>query len=72
MTREKLYNRGFCLIEILIAIFILTFGLLGIAGLHISSLKRTETSYWRTLTTSQWMLMHEKQMAENPNRVYFA
>ena len=54
-------KNGFSLIEVLIASFILTFGLLGITGLCISSLKRTEDAYWRTIATSQLMAMAELQ-----------
>lgn len=53
--------RGFSLIEVLIAAFILTFGLLGIAALYINSLKQTENAYWRTLAISQWIVMTEQQ-----------
>ena len=56
---------GFSLIEVLIAVFILTFGLLGIAGLYITSLKRTEDAYWRTLAISQFITMAEQRISIN-------
>jgi Tfp pilus assembly protein PilV len=52
---------GFSILEVLIAVFILSFGLLGIAGLYISSLKRTENACWRALAVSQWIAMSEQQ-----------
>ncbi len=62
-------THGFSLIEVLIAVFILTFGLLGITGLYINSLKRTEDAYWHVLATSQWAAMHEQQKARDYNCV---
>lgn len=61
ITTKQLNVCGFSLVEVLIAMFILTFGLLGIAGLYIESLKRTEDAYWRTLATSQLIVMTEQQ-----------
>ena len=54
---------GFSLIEVLVAVFILAVGLLGVAGLYINSLKRTEDAYWRTLATSQLVALMEQQKA---------
>jgi prepilin-type N-terminal cleavage/methylation domain-containing protein len=54
-------NHGFSLIEILIAVFILTFGLLSIAGLYINTLKNIKNSYWSVLATSQLSSMIEQQ-----------
>lgn len=60
---KQLNTYGFSLIEVLIAAFILTFGLLGITGLYINSLKRTEDAHWHTFATSQWVTMTEQQKA---------
>jgi type IV pilus assembly protein PilV len=47
MTR----SRGFSLIEVLISIVILAVALLGTAGLMASSLKNTNTAYYRSQAT---------------------
>jgi type IV pilus assembly protein PilV len=60
---KQLSTYGFSLIEVLIATFILTVGLLGIAGLYINSLKRTENAYWHTLATSQMIILAEQLKA---------
>ena len=44
-------HTGFTLIEVLIAMLVLAIGLLGLAGLQISSLRNTESSYNRSLAT---------------------
>jgi len=63
MIKQLSIALGFSLIEVLIAVFILTLGLLGVAGLYINSLKRTEDAYWRTLATSQLVALMEQQKA---------
>ncbi|CAL7963884.1 type IV pilus assembly protein PilV [Gammaproteobacteria bacterium] len=63
MIKQLNVALGFSLIEILIAVFILAIGLLGVAGLYITSLKRTEDAYWRTLATSQLVSLMEQQKA---------
>lgn len=57
-------NHGFSLIEVLIAVFILTFGLLSIAGLYINTLKNIKNSYLSVLTTSQLSSIMEQSMTE--------
>lgn len=52
---------GFSLLEALITVFILTFGLLGIAGLYISSLRHIKNAYWHVLAVSHWAAMVEQQ-----------
>ncbi|HBY56158.1 MAG TPA: hypothetical protein DEG23_05040 [Coxiellaceae bacterium] len=51
---------GFSLLEVLIATFILAFGLLGVTGIYIHSFKRMENSYWHTLAISQLSSMTEQ------------
>ncbi|MCL5261543.1 MAG: prepilin-type N-terminal cleavage/methylation domain-containing protein [Gammaproteobacteria bacterium] len=41
-------NFGFSIIEVLIAIVILSFGLLGVIGLETVSLQRSRAAYYRT------------------------
>ena len=55
------YIRGFGLLEVLIAAFILAFGLLGITGIYIHSLKRIEESHKYTLDASVIIEQHEKR-----------
>jgi len=54
---------GFSLFEVLISVFILTFGLLGIVAIYLNSLKRMENSYWQTLAISQLVAMTEQTRA---------
>ncbi len=46
-------NRGLTLIEIMIAVFVLSVGLLGLAGLQITGLKNNHSSQMRTEATIQ-------------------
>ena len=41
-------NKGFTLVEIMIAVFVLAIGLLGMAGLQMASLKNNHSAYLRT------------------------
>jgi prepilin-type N-terminal cleavage/methylation domain-containing protein len=52
---------GFTLLEVVIAMFVLSFGLFGIMGICISSLKNVETSYERSLSTSLTIEKNENQ-----------
>ena len=45
---QKLRQRGFTLIEVLISILILSVGLLGAAAMQLQSLKFTQASQWRS------------------------
>ncbi|MFT3961171.1 type IV pilus modification protein PilV [Propionivibrio sp.] len=47
MSRNKVQH-GFSLIEILVSIVIICFGLLGVAGLLTNGLKNTQSSQYRT------------------------
>lgn len=62
-------QRGFNLLEVLIAVVVLAFGLLGIAGLQMSSLKTSHNSYQTQQAT---FLMHEmlERMRSNRAAVY--
>lgn len=57
------YFHGFSLLEVLIATFILTFGLLGVTGIYIHSFKKMKNSYWHTLAISQLIAMTEQSQA---------
>lgn len=52
---------GFSLVEVLIAIFILTFGLLGITSFYIRSMQLATNNYWQEVAISQAVFMVEKQ-----------
>ena len=65
MTKQIYNIKGFSLFEVLISLFILTFGLVGITGLYIKSFKRTENAYWHTLATTKWIIMSEQQKAKD-------
>ncbi len=43
--------RGFTLIEVLVAIIVLAIGLLGLAGLQLTSLKAADSAYFRSQAT---------------------
>src|SRR3989338_1547406 len=46
-------SKGYSLIEILVALFILSVGLLAIAGMQLVALKDTESAYLRTIAIVQ-------------------
>lgn len=52
VTKSK-PQHGFTMIEILVALVILSVGVLGLAGLQGASLKSSNTAYMRTVATSQ-------------------
>ena len=45
---EKYRSQGFTLIEVLIAIIVLSIGLLGLAGLQLTSLRNSNSAYTRS------------------------
>ncbi len=55
--------RGFSLIEVMVAVTILSVGLLSLAGLQVSSLRSTQTSYVRTQAVIAAMEMAERMRA---------
>lgn len=58
-------QRGFSLIEALIAIVVLALGLLGTLGMIVNSLKLTSSSNYRTIAAQQAVAMAE-QLRANP------
>lgn len=46
-------QRGFSLLEILVAIVVLSIGLLGLAGLQAVSLNNNQTAYYRSIASQQ-------------------
>ena len=57
---------GFSLIEVLLALFILSVGLLGIAQMQLSSLHHTEEAYRQSIATIQLSSLSERLQA-NPS-----
>jgi type IV pilus assembly protein PilV len=51
LRRSNSCSRGFTLLEVLVALFVLSVGLLGLAALQIHSLSLSTTSYFRTQAT---------------------
>lgn len=55
MLKTKIATCGFVLFEVLIATFVLTFGLLGIVAVYSKSLSRTQDLYWRAIATTHML-----------------
>ncbi|MDT8403751.1 type IV pilus modification protein PilV [Sulfuriflexus sp.] len=51
MMPSKPYSRGFTLVEVLVAVFVLAIGLLGLAGLQAKSLQFNYSAYQRSQAT---------------------
>ena len=51
--RPPHHSRGFTMLEVLMAIMVITFGLLGLASLYINTLKSTAGSNLRSVATQQ-------------------
>lgn len=58
--KSKGQSRGFTLIEVLVALLVLSIGLLGLAGLQLHALQYTHSSYQRTLVNIQALDMAER------------
>jgi type IV pilus assembly protein PilV len=54
---------GFTLIEVLVAIIVLSLGLLGVAGMQLAGLRASQSSYLRTLATYQAYDMADRMRA---------
>lgn len=61
-----LRQRGFNMIEVLVALVILAFGLLGIAGLQLAGVKGTQSSYYRSQATVFMNDMAERMYVNLP------
>jgi type IV pilus assembly protein PilV len=60
-------QRGVTLIEVLVAIVVLSVGLLGMAGLQVSSLRANQSAYIRTQAVSQAYDILDEIRADLPN-----
>lgn len=56
-------SRGFTLLEVLIAVVVLSLGLLGLAGLQVASLNNNQTAYYRAVATQQAYDMMDRMRA---------
>ncbi|MDT8410078.1 MAG: type IV pilus modification protein PilV [Wenzhouxiangellaceae bacterium] len=52
-------SSGFSLIEVLIALLVLSIGLVGMASLHLTSLKSAHSSYYRSLASTAALNIEE-------------
>jgi type IV pilus assembly protein PilV len=57
---------GFTLIEVLVAIVVLSIGLLGVAGLQLAGIRASQSSYLRTVATYQAYDMADRMRANLP------
>jgi type IV pilus assembly protein PilV len=56
-------NRGFTMLEVLIAILILSFGMLGIAGIYVAGVQNNKSANLRTVATQQAYDMADRMRA---------
>jgi len=56
-------SRGFTLLEVLVALVVISLGLLGLAGLQVVSLNNNQTAYYRSLATQQAYDMMDRMRA---------
>jgi len=60
---HKKRQKGFSMLEVLITIVVISFGLLGLAGLQAVGLKNNQTAYLRSLATQQAYDMADRMRA---------
>lgn len=63
--KNQIAQRGFTLLEVLVAIVVLSIGLLGLAGLQAAGLRNNTSAYMRTIATQQVHDMADRMRA-NP------
>jgi type IV pilus assembly protein PilV len=57
--------KGFTLLEVLISLFILSYGLLSMAGMQLSALQHSQDAYLRSVATVQLNSMLERLRANS-------
>ncbi len=57
-------SSGFTLIEVLIALLVLSVGLLGLAALHLSSLQYAHSAYYRSIVSAAALKFEERMWLE--------
>ena len=68
MQKYSHTQAGITMLEVLVAIVVLSFGLLGMLGLIMNSLKMTSSSHYRTIAAQQLAAMAEA-ISANPNLI---
>jgi len=58
-------NSGFTLIEVLVAMLVLAFGLIGLAGLQVSSLRDSQRAFYRSQATQLAYDVADRMRANN-------
>jgi type IV pilus assembly protein PilV len=56
-------QRGFTLVEVLIAVLVMAIGLLGLAGLQLTTLQSNQSAYHRSLATMKAMDIADRMIA---------
>lgn len=54
---------GFTLLEVLVSVLVLSIGLLGLAGLHVTALRNSQSSYFRSVATQLAYEMADRMRA---------
>lgn len=65
-TAFRHFQRGVSLLEVLIAVLVLSFGLLGLAGLQLSSLRNSQSSFERSNAVMQIYSITDVMRADLP------
>jgi type IV pilus assembly protein PilV len=63
MKPSPKHERGFTMLEVLISILILSFGLLGIAGIYVAGVQNNKSASLRTIATQQAYDMADRMRA---------
>lgn len=69
MQRHRRGNEGFTLLEVLVAVLVLSIGLLGIAGLQVTGLRFNHSAYMRTQATLLAYELADRMRANRPTMV---
>lgn len=64
MPVTSMHARGLSLIEVMIALLILSLGLVGLAALHLNSLSGTHASYYQSIASSVALDLEERAWVE--------
>jgi len=63
VVRDRQREDGVAMLEVLITILVISFGLLGVAGLQVTGLKNNQMSYLRSVATAQTYDMADRMRA---------
>ncbi|QLH43606.1 MAG: type IV pilus modification protein PilV [Coxiellaceae bacterium] len=62
-------NRGFSLLEILISLLILSFGIMGMMAMQVNSIQLTKTALWQSIALTQAFSMLERLRANHASEI---